>query len=325
MRKNIYPIRKPEEYGLSSETIRHTIDYIRIENKLELHSFLLLREGNLLWEEYFRENEIGNLHVQYSVSKSFAATAIGLAQDEGLLSVEDKLYTFFPHYADLFQTEFKKDITLHHLLMMGSGYENRDWEIFTEYSTVGDLTKATLEVPVIHKPGEKFSYYTLGTYLLSSAFSQVYPEGIHAYLKRKLFKQLDINTSVWNVDSVCIPIGGIGLYLTAYDMTKLGQLYLQEGSWQGQQLLSKSFVKTAASKQICNNDKERTDENPNWKSGYGYQFWMNEFGGFRGDGMKGQYVVVLPEQKLVVVMTGNFDQMDIPLNSIKKILLPHVN
>lgn len=324
MRKNIYPTGSPKEYGVSPDAIKHTIDVIREENKLDLHSFLLLRKETLLCEEYFRENEATNLHVQYSVSKSFVTTAIGLAQDEGLLNVDDKLSTFFPQYSELFESEFKKELTLHHLLIMGSGYENREHEIFPAYSLVGDLTKAALQLPIIHKPGSTFNYYSLGTYLLSSAFSQICPEGIHSYLNRKLFKQLNITSSIWNVDSMGIPFGGFGIYLTAYDMTKLGQLYLQEGSWQGQQLLSKSFVKTATSKHICNANEERKNENPNWKSGYGYQFWMGSFGGYRADGMKGQYIVVLPDQELVIVMTGNFDQMDIPLNSIEENLLPNL-
>jgi CubicO group peptidase (beta-lactamase class C family) len=323
MRKNIYPTGKPEDYSVSTEAIQQTIDFIRKENNLELHSFLLLRRGTLLWEEYFRPDEANSLHVQYSVSKSFAATAIGLTQDEGLLYVEDKLSSFFPEHAHLFESDDKKELNLHHLLIMGSGYKNTEQELFSQYSLVGDLTKAALDVPLIHKPGEVFDYNSLGSYLFTSAFSKVVPEGIHSYLKRKLFKQLDINTSVWNVDSMGIPFGGFGLYLTAYDMTKLGQLYLQEGNWQGQQLLSKSFVKTATSKQIsnCNQDD---DKNINWRSGYGYQFWRNSFGGYRGDGMKGQFIVVLPEQELVVVMTGNYDEMDIPLISIENNLLPHV-
>jgi len=324
MRRNVYPTGKPENHSIPTEAIQHTIDTIRKENNLDLHSFLLLRGGTLLWEEYFRPNETDYLHVQYSVSKSFASTAIGLAQDEGLLSVEDKLSSFFPEHASLFETDYKKEINLHHLLIMGAGYENTEQQIFGQYSLVGDLTKAALEVSVIHKPGEKFDYYSLGSYLFTSAFSKVVPEGVHSYLQRKLFKQLDINASVWNVDSVGIPFGGFGLYLTAYDMTKLGQLYLQEGMWQGQQLLSKSFVKTATSKHICNNTPEKKEDNINWKSGYGYQFWRNSFGGFRGDGMKGQFIVVLPEQELVIVMTGNYDEMYIPLTSIEKNLLPYV-
>jgi CubicO group peptidase (beta-lactamase class C family) len=323
MRKNIYPTGKPEDYSVSTDAIQQTIDFIRKGKNLELHSFLLLRRGTLLWEEYFRPNEANYLHVQYSVSKSFAATAIGLAQDEGLLNVEDKLSSFFPEHANLFESDDKKELNLHHLLIMGSGYENTEQEVFSKNSLVGDLTKAALEVPLIHKPGEVFDYYSLGSYLFTSAFSQVVPEGIHSYLQRKLFKQLDINASVWNVDSMGIPFGGFGLFLTAYDMTKLGQLYLREGNWQGQQLLSKSFIKTATSKQISNCNQD-ADKNINWRSGYGYQFWINSFGGYRGDGMKGQFIVVLPEQELVIVMTGNYDEMDVPLISIENNLLPNV-
>ena len=326
MRKSVYPTAKPEDYSIPTDAIRQTIEYIRERNGLELHSFLLLRKGALLWEEYFRPHEADRLHVLHSVSKSFMATAIGLAQDQGLLSIEDKLYTFFPQHKALFDTELKKEITLRHLLMMGAGFENREWEIFFGNLNLiaGDLTEAALEVPVIHKPGEKFEYYSLGSYLLSSAFSQVCPEGIHSYLKRKLFAPMNISSSHWNVDSIGIPFGGFGMYLTAYDMTKLGQLYLQNGNWEGQQLLSKTFIQEASSKQIDNAKGDGTDENPHSAAGYGYQFWRNDFGGFRADGMKGQYIIVLPEQELVIVMTSNLEPMQIPMDVIKTQLLPHV-
>ncbi|MCL2057030.1 MAG: beta-lactamase family protein [Oscillospiraceae bacterium] len=318
MRKNPYPVATPEELGVSSEAITRTISEIRETHGLELHSFLMLRKGRLIREEYFREGESSRLHVLHSVSKSFCSTALGMAQAQGLLSLEDKLYDFFPEHADLCDSDYKRGVTVAHLLMMGSGFENNEQELFGQ-ATFGDIVKAALSQKIIHKPGTVFDYYTLGTYLTSAVFSRVCPQGIHSYLRGKLFAPMGFGETHWNTDSQNIPMGGFGLYMTAYDMTRLGQLYLQKGKWEGQLLLPEEYVTAASSAQISN--ANHASGNRDWTAGYGYQFWRNSFGGFRADGMFGQYIIVLPEKETVIVMTSHLDDMQKPLSAIEEILL----
>lgn len=314
-----FPTAKPEKLDVPAVAIQAMIKAIREEHKLELHSFLILRHGKLIWEEYFRENEADARHSLYSVSKSFTSTAIGLAEAQGLLSVEDKLYSFFPEHAALCDSETKDRVKLKHLLMMGSGFENNEGKIFKDRKKNPDLVLGALSQPVIHEPGTVFNYYTLGTYLLSAAFSRVNPEGIHAYLKRKLFEPMGFAKSAWSKDLLGVPMGGFGLSLTAYDMLRLGQLYLQNGAWEGQQLLPASYVQAATAKQIDNGPAASTSD---WGAGYGYQFWRNTFGGFRADGMFGQYIVVLPDYDAVIVMTSHLNDMQVPLTVLREKLLP---
>lgn len=318
MRATVYYAKKPEAMGIPSAAIESTIKQIR--SKQELHSFLLLRSGNLLWEEYFRANEAEKLHSLYSVSKSFLSTAIGLAQAEGALQIEDRLFDYFPEYKSYCDCDWKHEIKLKHLLMMGSGFENNEQTIFSQKTV--DLVSAALMQPMLHQPGTVFCYYTLGSYLLSAAFQKAKPEGIHTYLKRKLFAPMQIEKSRWAKCKNGIPFGGFGLSLSSYDMTKLGQLYLQKGSWEGQQLLPADWVHAATLKQIEN--YTTGSPNPDWKSGYGYQFWCNAMGGFRADGMYGQYIIVLPAHDIVIVMTSHLKDMQAPLNSIANVLLPTV-
>ena len=320
MRKNVYPVAKPDELSVSAEAIKQTIREIREVKGLELHSFLMLRGGALIWEEYFKDGEESRLHPLYSVSKSFCSTAVGLAQARGLLSVEDKLYDFFPEHADLCDSDYKREVAIKHLLMMGSGFENNEGKIFGGPGQ--DMVKAALSQPVIHKPGTIFDYYTLGTYLLSAVFSRVCPEGIHAYLRKKIFEPMEFGASQWNTDDMNIPMGGYGLYLAAYDLTKLGQLYLQKGKWEGQQLVPDEYAAAASSKQIDNSN--HPSGNPDWTAGYGYQFWRNVMGGFRADGMYGQYIIVLPDKDAVIVMTSHLNDMQIPLTAVQNILLPQI-
>ena len=318
MRINAFKQAKPEELSVSSDAIRQTIREIREENKQELHSFLMLRNGALIWEEYFREGEADCPHMLASVSKSFTSAAIGLAQARGLLSVDDKLYDYFPEYEAPAGGKYNGDVRLRHLLMMGSGFENKEGELFHEY----ELAKAALAQNVINKPGEVFDYYTLGTYLLSAVFSKVCPEGVHAYIRRKLFDPMGFGASQWNTDSFNIPMGGFGLYLTAYDLACFGQLFLQRGEWEGQQLIPQAYVDAASSAQISN--AGHPSGNPDWKAGYGYQFWRNSFGGYRADGMYGQYIIVIPEKQAVIVMTSHLDDMQKPLSAVAKHILPSI-
>jgi CubicO group peptidase (beta-lactamase class C family) len=176
-------------------------------------------------------------------------------------------------------------------------------------------------MPVIHEPGTFFNYSTLGSHLLSAAFSKVCPEGIHSYLRRKIFAPMNFGASQWNVEPNNIAMGGKGLYLTAYDLTRLGQLYLRKGMWEGQRLVPEDYVKAATSKRISN---ANTGGTADWTAGYGYQFWQNSFGGFRADGLHGQYIVVLPEQDVVVVMTSYLDDMQKPLTALANNLLPGI-
>jgi len=320
MRINAYPVVRAEELGVAPDAVKAAIAEIRETHGLELHSFLMLRRGALIWEEYFRNGEEPRLHALYSVSKSFCSTAIGLAQAQGLLSVDDKLYDFFPEHARLCDSDYKREVTLAHLLMMGSGFENNEGKIFSKDADA--MLEAALSMPIVHKPGTVFDYYTLGTYLLSVAFSKVCPEGIHAYLRRKLFGPMGFGKSKWDMDSKKTPMGGFGLHLTAYDLSRLGQLYLQKGCWEGQRLLPESYAAAATSGQISN--ANHPSGNPDWTSGYGYQFWRNRMGGFRADGMYGQYIIVLPEKEAVIVMTSHLKDMQMPLTAIETMLYPEI-
>ncbi|MDR2930994.1 MAG: beta-lactamase family protein [Propionibacteriaceae bacterium] len=318
MRDEPYTTASPQDLRVDKEAIRATIAEVRHQN---VHSFLMLRSGQLIWEEYFRPGEADRPHALFSVSKSFLSTAFGMAEAQGLLSLNDKLYDFFPEYAWTADSDDKRQVTLAHMLMMGSGFENNEAEILHAPPARQTLPERALAQPIIHAPGTVFNYYTLGSYLLSAVFSKVYPRGVHHYLRHKLFAPMGFGCSEWESDEDGIPMGGFGLRLTAYDLTRLGQLYLQGGQWQGQQLVPKQYVAQASSPQISNKDNGSVD----WVAGYGYQFWMNSFGGFRADGMLGQYILMLPQYETVVVMTSRLEDMQKPLTAVSSILLPGLN
>jgi CubicO group peptidase (beta-lactamase class C family) len=142
------------------------------------------------------------------------------------------------------------------------------------------------------------------------------------YLKPRLFEPLGIEIPRWNSSPEGYSIGGYGLYLHTEDIAKFGQLYLQKGKWNGQQLIPLTWIAQATAMQVPNDKEDHAKMGPDWREGYGFQFWRCQHGAFRGDGAGGQIVAVLPEQDMVVAMTAQAGHMQEELNAIWDHLLP---
>ncbi len=234
----------------------------------------------------------------YSHTKSFVSTAAGMAIDEGKLNLDTCLMDWFPEYAPCVTDERVYQITLRDLLTMSSGFggsflmhnERRSGE------GVPDYLAYMLAKPVVHTPGERFVYSNADTHLAGCMVERAVGKPLVTYLYRKLFAPLGIGYPAWESDPKGTVFGGSGLYLTLENMAKLGVLYLQDGIWQGQRLLSHNWVTEAGKKQIA------TGTNEPWGGGYGYQFWTigQQEGAFRADGAYGQFSLILPQSHAVV-------------------------
>ncbi len=234
----------------------------------------------------------------YSHTKSFISTAAGFAVDEGKLQLHSRLVDLFPEYTHLITDERVKKITLQNLLTMSSGFggsflmhENRrKGEGFPDYLAY------MLAKPLVNTPGEQFTYSNADTHMVGCMVERAVGEPLITYLYRKLFLPLGIGYPAWESDPKGTVFGGSGLYLTLEDMAKLGVLYLQDGVWQGQRLLSHQWVTMAGAKQID------TGVDNLWGSGYGFQFWTigQQEGAFRADGAYGQFSLILPQNNAVV-------------------------
>jgi len=303
----------PEKQGVKSQAIVDFLDKVKEEN-LELHSFMLLKNGKIISECWWEPYGPRYRHQLFSLSKSFTSTAIGLAVNEGLLTVDTLL-------VDIFKKEIEelgnhvdekiKKMTVKHLLMMGTGmdYENWSWD--------GNNIKGFLSSHIKNEPGSVFYYHTLGTYMQSAVITRLTGLKLVDYLKPRLFDPLEIDP-YWEEDNLGISFGGFGLNLTTEDIAKFGQLYLQKGNWNGKQLVPENWVKEATGKQISNGD----DINSDWAQGYGYQFWRCKPDGvYRGDGAFGQYCVVMPEENAVIACTSNADMQRV-MNLFWDILVP---
>lgn len=318
-----FPRSLPEEQGVSSQSIVKLINEIG-KSEIQFHSIMILRNDHVIAEGWWDPYKPEYKHQLYSLSKSFTSTAVGLAVKEGLLSVDDKVVSFFPDDVPQEVSPELKALTVKHLLTMSTGHSKASMEKLQKDKSTS-WVKSFLKAPIENEPGTKFEYNTAATFMLSAIIQKVSGEKLIDYLRPRLFEPLNITDADWKENPQGINTGGFGLRLKTEDIAKLGQLYLQKGKWEGEEILTEKWVADATSKQIQSNPSSKEyDETNDWAQGYGYQFWRNYPGGFRADGAYGQFSIVIPEKDLVVAITGESFDMGKNMKLIWDNLLPGI-
>ncbi len=302
----------PEAEGLSSASIVEFID--RLEQEIDaVHSFMIIRHGKLVskgwWDPYGPEIP----HVMHSVSKSFTSMAVGFAVKEELLSLDDLVISFFPEKAPKHLSWQWKEMRIRDLLIMNTVHLEEPRLLGQE-----DWVQFILESEVELMPGTILKYNSMATYILSAIIQKVTSEKLVDYLDPRLFHPLKISKPEWDTCPMGINTGGWGLHIVTEDIAKLGQLYLQKGNWEEEQLFSEEWVAMATSKQVSNGSNPAND----WAQGYGFQFWMSRHNTYRGDGAMGQFCLVMPEQDAVIATTSGTNDMGGIMNIVWETLLP---
>ena len=317
-RSTLLPEAAPESLGVSSDALISLVD--KLDKEVDgMHGIVILRHGKVISKGWWAPYREENTHILYSLSKSFCSTAIGMAVDEGLLSLDDKVVKFFPDELPQNPSENLKAMTIKDLLIMGTGNHNDTLGAIKE-SEDKNWPKIFLAQPVEHKPGSFFKYNTGATYMLSAILQKVTGQKLVDFLKPRLFDPLGIKEYSWEEDPMGVNTGGYGLKVRTEAIAKFGQLYLQKGMWEGKRLLSEEWINMATSKQINNGSNPKSD----WNQGYGFQFWMCRHNAYRGDGAFGQYCIVMPEQDAVIAIHSGVKNMQQVLNIIWDNFLPAV-
>ncbi len=231
----------------------------------------------------------------YSLSKTFCATAIGMLCDAGLLSVEDRIVDLFPEEVPAQPSAHLLAMRVRHVLSMNTGHAGC---VFAHMAATPDAVRAFFAEPLPYEPGTHFAYNTGATFLLSLIVTKITGMTLLDYLQSHLFCYLGIEHAHWTNTQSGANEGGTGIYVSCEDILKLGQLYLHHGVYHGKRLLSEAWI-AAASSAVSDN---RNNGTPDWTCGYGYQIWLNSFGGYRGDGAAGQLMVILPKEQVIVAV-----------------------
>jgi len=309
------PRSTPEAQGVSSRAIR---EFVEAADKIDtMHSYMIVRHGRVVAEGWWKPEAADRLHVLNSVTKSFNATAVGLAIAEGKLSLDDPVLKFFPADAPADPSENLKALKVRDLLTMSGGHE-------TEPRSVNGApsVKTFLAHPFPHRPGTHFQYNSMGSYTLAGIVTKVTGQTSLDYLKPRLFDPLGIEDPQWPTSPEGYSLAGGGLKVRTEDIAKLGQLYLRGGQWNGKQLIPREWVEMATSKQVPNDQESHTKMGIDWRQGYGFQFWRCTHNAFRGDGAGGQFVVVIPDKDAVIAITADTGNMQAELDVIWEKLLP---
>ncbi len=310
------PRSTPEAQGISSQAI---LDFVEAADQSvsTMHSFMIVRHGYVIAQGWWKPEAADKPHVLNSVSKSFNATAVALAIQEGKLKLDDPVLKFFPAEAPADASEYLKAMKVRDLLSMSGGHDTEP-----RSAGGGPSVKQFLAHPVVHQPGTHFQYNTMGSYTLSAIITKVTGKTTLEYLQPRLFEPLGIENPRWDASPEGYSLGGSGLWLRTEDIVKLGQLYLQKGEWKGKQLIPRGWVEQATAKQISNENESHAKIGPDWKEGYGFQFWRCRHNAFRGDGAAGQLVVVMPDQDVAIAITADTGNMQGELDAIWNHLLP---
>lgn len=242
-----------------------------------------------LWDDECRRNV-------YSASKSFTSCAVGIAEREGLLSLQERLVDAFADDLPAHPDEHLQQATVRDLLTMCLGqaqgslmgaqrplYEEDDW------------ARLALAIPFTDAPGTRFCYNNVGPYLAGLLVQRRCGCDLVSYLTPRLFAPLGIRRPMWETDPLGNTFGAGGLFLTLSELHRFGELYLQGGRWNGRQLVPERWVMKSTSKQV---------ENDRDAYGYGYLFWGGEAGSFRADGKYGQFSILMRDKDAVVTVVA---------------------
>ena len=306
----VLPRVTPESVGISSSRLLEFLDDVE-KDRLGLHSLMILRQGQVVAEGWWEPYKPENIHLLWSLSKSFTSTAIGFAVQEGRLNVQDKVVSFFPDKVPDNPSENLLAMTVQSLLTMSCGHEQDDMtEMYMRPD--GDWIRGFLQRPVPHTPGTHFLYNSSASFVLSAILQTVVGETVLDYLRPRLLDPLGIEQATWEVSPEGYSMGGWGMSLATESIARFGQFLLQRGNWDGVQILNSDWIEEATRYHVSNASNDMID----WQQGYGYQFWRAQHGAFRGDGAFGQFCLVVPDADIVVAITAATPTMQGILNYV---------
>lgn len=304
-----FPRNTPESQGIHSEHLRNLVEELAYSPDTDMHHFMVLRHGNVICETDFAPYRKGIWHITHSMCKSITGMAAGLLIDEGKLDLSENIYKIFHDKGSTWAKIFRPEVTVENLMTMTSGVT------FNESGIVSgnDWLESYLNAPVSEKPGTKFQYNSLNSYVLSAIITERTGMPMDKYLKPRLFDPLGITDYLWEKCPRGITKGGWGLFMHTEDMAKLGQLYLNKGKWNGKQIIPESWAEASVTKKV---------DSIEGTYGYGYQLWMEERpGSFEYNGMLGQNVLIYPDVDMVIVTNAGNEELfqdNVMLNIIRK-------
>ncbi len=287
----------PEAQGMDSAELAGLVNYLTAPS-FYMDSLIVIRHGYIVAEAYFPPVTMEDRHQLHSSSKSFTSALIGIAIDKGYISgVDAKVLDIFSDHTFENMDDQKSSITVADLLKMSAGLKC-DMYVYPDnviYDTE-DWVQATLDLPMMYTPGTEFHYCNPATTVLAGIIKQTTGMSALDFANEYLFGPLGIEGATWYADSKGVNRGASSLAVTPRDMAKLGFLYLHNGAWDGEQIISADYVYNSTHTQMV-------DAFPGFD--YGYQWWvLPSLNIAFAIGYSGQYIWVLPDKDLIFIQTA---------------------
>ncbi len=300
----------PENHGIEPSWLEEFAN--ELQDK-QICAALLIKDGRIVYESYMKEYNKDSQFNLYSCTKSVTSAAVGVAIEQGYLTgVDCQIGDYFPNI----ENDQMKKITIEQLLNFTSGI---DWSEssadgdFVDWMMAENQVDYMLNKNMKHEPGEVFNYSTGSSHLISAILTQATGMTEEEYVKRNIFEPIGIHDYAWWADAQGITFGGLGIWMTARDAARFGQLYLNEGKWGEQQVVPAQWVRTSTSKQGPNED-------------YGYNWWVDvpheqqKYSMYNAAGYGGQYIFVVPKFQIVAVVTSRGVEDSSVVTAFKELL-----
>jgi CubicO group peptidase (beta-lactamase class C family) len=306
---------------MDSDLLAEMLETIREEDH-RIDSVTVVRNGAIVADAFVYPFERDLRHIVHSCTKSVVSALIGIAIDRGYLKgVEQPILDIFAERSVALQDADKEAMTLEHVLMMASGLKCRDsylyrWSGLQEMRESDDWVQFMLDLPMAEPPGTRFEYCNGGSFLLSAIIQEATGVSAAEFAQEHLFDPLGIQDVEWPANPQGISIGWGELHMRPHDMAKIGYLYLNGGQWDGEQVVPADWVEASTRKHIS----------ATLQDGYGYQWWVTDYGPYMALGYAGQYILVVPEHDLVVVFTSQLAEEDFyrPQELVNDFIIPAV-
>lgn len=316
-----WPTSTPEDQGMDSEKLVEMFEYIeQNDDPRKLHGLLIIRNGHIIAEKYTSPYNEKYPHNTYSVTKSLTSAIAGIAIDEGIINLNDRVLDYFPDMTFENMSEEKENMTIEQLLLMKTGIQ---WpELDSEDSAIQvfrvwenskkSLLQYYLDQPIIKEQVGEWNYDTGAAYVLGAIIERASGMTLNEYGKEKVFDRIGMDSLEFYVTNDGIAHGGTYSQMTPRDMARFGYLYLHDGKWDGEQIVPKEWVKESLHPHT---ELGSTD--------YGYYFYLTEGENgreFSARGANGQWIIVVPELELIVIETArNFERL-----SIREYIVPAI-
>lgn len=305
----------PSSQGVRAAGLLAVVDAFDSHPTIEPHGLIVQRHGRRVLEGYWAPHTADRARLVYSLSKSFTGSALALAVGEGLVDLDDRVVDLLPDKGAGVD-ERVAEMRVRHVATMASGHD-REMVLDAFVADPQDPVRGFLTLRPEHEPGTWFAYNQPTTLTLATILCRRTGTDLVSYLRPRLLDPLGIDELTWAEAGDGVALGFSGVYTNLDAVARLGQLFLDDGVWDGRRVLPEGWVADASRPHIDNPREPEVD----WRQGYGIQMWMSRHG-VRGDGAYGQLMVVLPEHDTVVAMYAHAEDMQGELDILWEHLLP---